>query len=215
MAASRKILEPEPPKFWRPELPGDLPNGCGSDCWLPAPEWQKWMRATFIDKGAPLLNEEHVHLRRAKIGVLMTNAEYRHHGRRVAGTAQLVTPGSGWGGSEGRARRLWYFGFQPHFVIRLDATLIAKNSPAWVCALVEHELLHCGHARDMFGCPRFAKKSGRPIFGMRAHDVGQFDCIVERYGAKAAGTEGMMKAGQNAPLFDDVDITSICCGTCP
>jgi hypothetical protein len=56
---------------------------------------------------------------------------------------------------------------------------------ATFCALVEHELSHCGQERDEFGMPRFKKSTGMPAFCMRGHDVEEFVGVVRRYGADA------------------------------
>ena len=210
LPAARVRLKP-----WRPPLPPSVPETCGRNWWAPAPDWADWARETFIEGSGRLVNTEHRHLRQATIGFLLTTAENKKNGRRIAGTASIPVPGAGWSGARARWLRHHWFGIEPDFIVTLDANLIAAGSPGWICGLIEHELLHCGQARDAFsGAPLFSMVTGRPIFAIRPHDSEQFVSIVRRYGAEAAMVEGLIEAAQEAPLFDDVDITSICCGTC-
>jgi hypothetical protein len=45
---------------------------------------------------------------------------------------------------------------------------VASRDDATFCALVEHELSHCGQERDEFGMPRFKKSTGLPAFSALA-----------------------------------------------
>jgi hypothetical protein len=54
---------------------------------------------------------------------------------------------------------------------------------------------------DEFGCPKFNRQTGLPVFGMIGHDVEEFVGIVRRYGAgSAAGrTRDLVAAAKKKP----------------
>jgi hypothetical protein len=186
------------------------------DQFIPAPEIIEWARATFIDEGATLENSEHVHLRPAHIGALWTNVENAKRGLRVIGMAEPGMPQGAMGRwSKARAERqvVDWFGIVPDFLITLDAHWWMQASDAEACALVEHELYHCAQQVDDFGAPRFNKQTGRPVFGMRGHDVEQFVGVVRRYGAGASGVQAMVDAANAPPEIAEVKIAQAC-GTC-
>lgn len=200
------ILRPHPPAAMLETL---------KSMYVPAPEVLEWIRKTFLDEENRMFNAEHVHLKEARIGVLWTNDAHVKKGRRVAGTAEI--PSFRCGGWE-RGRQILqmvdWFGDVPEFVITLDAHYAAQASDAQFCALVEHELYHCGQARDEFDAPAFYK-DGRPKFAMRGHDVEEFVGIVRRYGAgNAAGdTAKLVEAAKKPAEIMHVDIARAC-GTC-
>jgi hypothetical protein len=183
---------------------------------VPTPELADWVRRTFVEDGAPLLNEEHLHLRAADIGFLWTNVQNRRQGRTVLGQAELGTPQGANGGAWGRARALIqrreWFGEVPDFIITLDAGYGSDCSPAEFCALVEHELYHCAQAKDPFGMPRF-HRDGSPVFTMRGHDVEEFVGVVRRYGADAAHVRALVDAANRPPEVAGASIAQAC-GTC-
>lgn len=196
-----------------PEAIFDLEAG---DQFVPAPEIIEWARATFIDEGAALENEEHEHLRAANMGALWTNVENAKRGRRVIGMAEPGSP-QGAMGKWSRARAefqvMQWFGQVPDFIITLDASWWMQASDAEACALIEHELYHCAQDRDEYGAPRFSKQTGRPIFAMRGHDIEEFVGVIRRYGARAAGVQAMVDAANAGPAIADVRIAQAC-GTC-
>lgn len=201
----------------RPVPPAELLKRFASDAFVPALDVTAWIRSTFVAKDAPLLNLDHVHLRQARIGVVWTNAANRSKGRVVVGTAELLPfRASGWQ----RARQEWlcsqWFGGLPDFLVTLSAPHLAPGvcSDASFCAVLEHELYHCGQARDPWGSPRF-KEDGRPVFTMRGHDVEEFVGVVERYGADAAGQDvrQLVAAASATPLVAPAAIAGAC-GTC-
>lgn len=183
--------------------------------YVPAPEVVEWLRAAFLEDGSKLYNEEHIHLKDADICVLWTNDPYAKQGRRVAGTAEIpmFRCGAWQKGRQEQQMREW-FERVPQFLITLDANYAAQASDAEFCALVEHELYHCGQERDEFGAPKFTKH-GLPKYAMRGHDVEEFVGIVRRYGAgNAAGdTAKLVEAASKPPEVAKLDI-SRCCGTC-
>lgn len=106
-----------------------------------------------------------------------------------------------------------WFGEVPTFLLTFDAEYAATCTDAEFMALVEHELYHAGQERDAFGAPRFNKQTGKPIFGIRGHDVEEFVGVVRRYGASAAHVEEMVVAANAGPEIARVDVARAC-GTC-
>lgn len=183
---------------------------------LPAPDLEAWLRDTFVAEDGPLHNPEHMHLQVASIGVLWTNAKNTRNGRRVVGQAEHRPPGGSMG-KWARARaaaQLWgWFGRQLDFLLTFDAHFARDCSDAAFCALVEHELMHCGQANDEYGMPRFSEESGTPIFCLRGHDVEEFVSIVRRYGAQAARVDELVEAALEGPTVALAAIGAAC-GTC-
>jgi hypothetical protein len=181
----------------------------------PAPELEAWARATFIDEGALLENEEHVHLRDATIGFLWAAVANARQGRSVVGQAELCQNVGGFGKwAKARAEQQLeeWFGVVPDFIITVFAPYAAECSDATFCALIEHELSHCGQERDAYGMRKF-KSSGEPAFAMRGHDVEEFVGVVARYGADAAGVRALIDAAAAGPSIGAAEI-GFACGTC-
>lgn len=183
---------------------------------VPAPEVIDWLRRTFVEPGGALVNPEHAHLEHAELGVLWTSVENVSKGRLVAGTAEMPSQGGGGKWSKARAAqqmREW-FGGVPDFVVTLDAVRAATLDDASFCALVEHELYHCGQALDEYGAPRFTR-GGAPVFAVRGHDAEEFVGVVRRYGAGAAagGVTELVEAANRPPEVAAAGIAGAC-GTC-
>lgn len=182
---------------------------------VPAPDLVEWAFATFINEGAPLENEDHAHLRSARIGALWTSVENARQGRMVVGQAELGKP-QGTMGRWARARAEQqicdWFDCVPDFILTFSAPFMVEQSDATFCAIVEHELYHCGQERDEFGMPRF-NRMGMPAFAMRGHDIEEFVGVVRRYGAEASGVAAMIAAAAEAPLIAAADIAHVC-GNC-
>lgn len=182
---------------------------------LPAPEVAEWLKETFVLDGGALHNPEHHHLEFAQIGVLWTDLPHSRHMHRVAATAEMpMFQGSGWKRSRQEQQMAEWFGLVPDFVITIDTGVASVLSDAQWCALVEHELYHCGQARNEYGAPKFTRE-GLPKFAIRGHDVEEFVGIVRRYGAgNAAGaTAALVKAASEPPDVARIDIARAC-GTC-
>ncbi len=200
----------------RPMPPADIFEIEAGDQFIPALDIVEWARSTFISEGATIENPEHSHLQNANLGALWTNVENSKRGMRVIGMAEPGLPQGAMGKwSKARAERqvMDWFGMVPDFLITLDAHWWMQASDAEACALVEHELYHCAQQLDDFGAPRFNQQTGRPVFGMRGHDVEQFVGVVRRYGAGAAGVQAMVDAANAKPEIADVKIAQAC-GTC-
>lgn len=184
------------------------------DRFVPAPDLLDWIRATFLDEGSKLYNPDHVHLRDADLGVLWTNCDNSRQMRAVIGQAELMPPMAM--GKWQRARAVqqiedWFDGM-PDFLLTFSAPAAAGMDDPSFCALVEHELYHCGTKLDEFGMPKF-KQDGTPAFAMRGHDVEEFVGVVARYGAEAAGVSAMVDAAKAGPTIGRASIAGVC-GTC-
>ncbi len=183
---------------------------------MPAPEVLEWIGETFLNEDSRLYNEEHKHLKQAQLGVLWTVVPYTRQMHRVAGTAEMPAfRCSAWQKARQEQQLTEWFDQVPDFLITLDASYASQASDAQFCALVEHELYHCGQSHDAYGQPRFSKESGLPVFAMRGHDVEEFVGIVRRYGVGAAAgqTAVLVEASKKAPEVARIDILRAC-GTC-
>lgn len=186
----------------------------------PAQGLATWARAAFIEgsiEGGRLHNDDHRHLKRATIGAVWTNGENRRGGNLIAGEADMPQPPKGWGDAFVHYQLRQWFGIVPRFRITLYAPYVAElledeDFPA-LFALIEHELYHCGQARDEFGAPKFTK-DGLPKLAMRAHDVEEFVGVVARYGFRAGAgqTRALVEVAAQAPRFDHETLRRACCG---
>jgi Putative phage metallopeptidase len=210
-------LFPEPSRLKRPAPPAGMLDAQNFEgpTFVSAPELESWLRSTFIEEGAPLQNEDHFHLRYAQIGVLWTSIENSRHGRRVVGQAERGEPAAmgKWAKARAELQIIGWFGDIPDFILTFDASYAALCSDAQWCALVEHELSHCGVERDMYGAPKFRKSTGLPAFTLQGHDVEEFIGVVRRYGAAAAGVQAMIDAAAQGPSIAAADI-DFACGNC-
>lgn len=198
----------------RPLPPASVIENPAEPAFLPAPELIEWARESFIDEGATLHNPEHTHLESAQIGALWTNVPNNRHGRTILGQCEIPLSGAmgKWVRGRAEAQLIGWFGTVPDFLITIDAEYAAECSDAEFCALIEHELLHCGQERDAFGAPKF-RKSGLPAFAIRGHDIEEFTSIVRRYGADAAHARAFVEAATKGPEIANVRIAQAC-GTC-
>lgn len=172
----------------------------------------------FIGEDAEQRNEDHDHLEFASIGWLWTDEENTRKQRRIAGEAELVRPPTSMG-KWGRARYFHqihgWFGCEPDFIITLYAPYAGRCDDASFCALVEHELYHCGQERDEFGAPKFVQSTGLPKYAILGHDVEEFVGVVRRYGVGAAAgkTAALVDAANRAPEIEQASVVAMC-GTC-
>ena len=201
-------------KIVRPQPPAEM--FLGGPAFVPAPELEEWARATFIEDGSALENEDHAHLQHARIGFCWTCVHNGRHGIRVVGQCEIMPPMGMGRWAKARAEQLVedWFGIVPDFLITLDASYCAQVDDVEFCSLVEHEMYHAGQERDVFGAPKFTK-SGRPKFAIRGHDVEEFVGIVRRYGAGAGAgaTLQLVEAAKHKPLIGATQ-ASQACGTC-
>lgn len=182
----------------------------------PAPELEAWARATFIDPDGPLWNEEHLHLQNASLGFIWTIEPNTRAGHRIVGQCEMMPPAAmgKWARARAEDQVMGWFGCIPDFLITIDANYAAQCNDAEFCSLVEHEMLHAGQQRDAFGAPKF-RKTGKPVFALRGHDVEEFVSIVRRYGvgAAAGATRALVEAAAHPPEVEAATISQAC-GTC-
>lgn len=201
----------------RPRPPADLPN----DHFSPAPELAAWIAAAFVEPGGPLHDPDaHGVLGAALIGCLWTTIDNGRPGTAgemmVAGRAERPKfDGDPWTRGRREFQLVEWFGDVPDFLLTFHAASAeAADDRAW-CALVDHELRHCGQARDRFGAPRFTG-DGAPIWTLVSHDVEEFAAVVRRWGvdAGAGRTRALVDAGADAerdgPLIGDAAIRAAC-----
>lgn len=202
-----------PPRPRPPEFLGEA--------FAPAPDITEWAAATILDEAGSLHNPDHLHLQQARIGALWSSATARVGGAVICGQAEIPSL-RGKGFIKPRQEfqlREWFcespWDPLPDFIITISAGFAESCNDATWCALVEHELYHCGQAVDEFGAPRFHRDTGRPIFTTRVHDVEEFVGVVERYGPGAAAgrTADLVKAASKAPIVANAKIQGAC-GTC-
>lgn len=196
----------------RPLPPETVFGQMGGDQFISAPEIIEWARSTFINEGATIENPEHAHLQNANLGALWTNVANSKNGRTIVGQCELGDPMAmgKWAKAKARIQVEQWFGSIPDFILTFDAAYAAECSDIEWCALVEHELLHAAQERDMFGAPKFSASTGRPVFGIRGHDVQEFTSIVRRYGADAAHVREFVDAANQRPEIGSASVAHAC-----
>lgn len=186
------------------------------DLFIPDAALNEFVEASFLDEQSPLFNLDHIHLTQARIGFLWTNTVNRRKMKRVVGEAEMPNfKGGAWQKARQEQQLIEWFGLVPDFVITLSAGFRFECEDVEFLALLEHELYHCGQRVDEFGFPKFSKSDGKPIFGMRGHDVEEFIGVVRRYGIGAVGQDAVdfIAAGMSEPSIAPAKISALC-GTC-
>lgn len=198
----------------RPVPPAEI-FSLESPPFLPAPDLKAWTIDTFIRSGASLQNQDHEHLQSAVLGFLWTTVANARHMMPIAGQAERpMFQGGKWPKRRQELQMEQWFGEVPDFVITVDASYAAQVDDPGFCALIEHELYHCGQQIGEFGEPKF-KKDGMPVFAMKGHDVEEFVGVVRRYGVgSAAGkAQEFVDAANNGPTVEKARVIAAC-GTC-
>lgn len=148
--------------------------------------------AKYAAKLLKLPEFEHLRDGEADIEWLFRLVPERMGGRDVLGTVHMPMV-------QGRLKDvfLWMlvevFGRLPDFLVVLDWEYWEAASARDREILVYHELCHAIQKEDRDGCPRF-DEDGRPVFGLRGHDVEEFSAVVRRYGAHNADIKGFLAA---------------------
>lgn len=138
--------------------------------------------ATYLTRLLALDEFEHLKSGEADIAVLMRAEPKVKQGRRVLGTVYLpavqgeLSPVFDW--LLGR-----FLGRYPDYLMVLEDGWWEAASPRQREILIYHELCHCVQKVDQYGEPRFDRETGKPIWGLQAHDVEEFNAVVSRYGA--------------------------------
>jgi len=180
----------------------------------PCPEVRDWAREMFLDFQSTFYNSDHEHLEQASLGFLWTNRKFLDKGRHVLGEASMGQPtGKPWSQMQRTMLYSEWFGEIPDFVITLDAVFLAEAGPDQICAVIEHELYHCGLMKDKYGETVFDPITGLPRFCIRGHDIEEFTGVVGRYGPWNKGLKLMREALNQKPLYGPVELDGIC-GTC-
>ncbi len=205
MKSFAKLARPYPPTL---DLAGEF---------AASQELSDWAHEAFIQPDAPLFNLDHEHLQTARIGFLWTNIHAQRRMMMIAGQAELPLPPSSlgpWGRARFETQLNQWFPEGIDFLITVYADYAKDADDASFCALIEHELYHCGQRADEFGNPKF-RKDGTPVYGLRGHDVEEFVGIVRRYGVgSAAGqTANLAQAAKILPEIKPAAIAGAC-GTC-
>lgn len=198
----------------RPQPPASIFEP-GSREFEPAPEIAEWAKTTFIAPAAPLHNPDHEHLADAHIGFLWTTVGLTRHMHAIAGQAEIPrAQGNKWVRGRAIQQLEEWFGEEPDFLITLDANYALRCDDASFCALVEHELYHCGQEKDAYGAPKF-NSEGMPVYGIRGHDVEEFVGIVRRYGIGAAAGQSLafVEAAKRGPEITQA-VIKVACGSC-
>jgi hypothetical protein len=214
---ARTLKVPPKPAIRQPMPPAKLGewDGNARTLFLPAPEVRQWMVETFIAEGAPMLNEDHEHLRSADFEVLWAAGGYAKQGRFVLGTTEEVGfRAGGWQKERQEYQMLQWFGRIPDYLITLDGSFAREASDGDWCALVEHELYHIGQ-RTTFGGAREFKQDGSPKLFIRGHDVEEFVGVVARYGVgdPEGALSRLVKAANAGATASPLRISQAC-GTC-
>lgn len=175
----------------------------------------EFVHSSFLNENSPLYNEEHAHLLSANIGYLWTNVANIKNGQQILGTAEIIRfQGGKWQRERQAIQMRDWFGIQTlDFLITLDAMYCEQASDLEFCALLDHELYHCGQATDEFGAPKFNRETGRPMFGLRGHDVEEFFGIWRRYGFFGEQGKEILAVAAEKPLIGQVELKQAC-GNC-
>lgn len=181
---------------------------------VPDQAFEEWIRGTFIEADGPLANEAHQHLLDAKLGVLWTNAINVRQLRHILATAEIPqTMGGRWKQGRMEQQTRDWFRMDVDFLLTFYAPAAEQLDNRAFCALVEHELHHCGQAIDGYGQPKFSREDGRPIFAIKGHDVEEFVDVVARYGMTSPDVKAIVDAALKHPAIGDGPL-DLACGTC-
>lgn len=209
-----RLARPLPPVSMREE-------GCA---FLPARELHDFIRAAFVEEGAPFYRDEYAHLAFARIGVVWTNQPKTKAMVAWAASAQLVSlGGDAWSkGVELQQYREWFGGWWdevdeetglpalPHFRLTFYGPCAAEMNDVGFCATVAHELRHCA-VKEKDGEPVWGDDG--PAFAIRDHDVTAFLSVAEDFGAVERNVPELLSALRHAPRFPGAAVAGIC-GTC-
>ena len=155
------------------------------DWTVPSPEWERWARDTFIEGDGPLVDPALAHLAAASIGFLLTNSAIKSKGKDAAGLGGVCEPSGEPQAKAQRAQQLTeWFGEVPDFLILLCVEDGHFDSVRGTCALVNHELRHCGQEEDEHGAPRYDKR-GQPVWCTVPHYAELNEGDLARWGAEA------------------------------
>ena len=183
---------------------------------MPALNLNEFMEETLLNEKHFLFNPDHIHLSRARIGFLWTSAENSRMGKRIIGTAEIPMFRCGkWQKARQEQQLSEWFGFEPDFLVTYDASFWINSEPPEILSLFEHELYHCGQAKDMFGLPKFSRETGKPIYALAPHSIEEHTGVVRRYGVAASGQDAIdfVSAANQKPEIAAAKLKGLC-GVC-
>lgn len=188
---------------------------------VPAPELAEWLTAVYLDKGSKLYSETHADIIPARIGVVWTSHVNRRGDSLICGDASLAMAPralSGWNSAMHRWQLAewfgsWWGGLAADFLIRIYAPYFAAADDVDALALGKHELLHCRHSVNRHGSKRYSQ--GRPVWGIRRHDVEEFSEVIECFGPDVGdgSVRRMLDAAARSPKIARATIAAAR-GTC-
>lgn len=184
-----------------------------NNIWLPDPQAVKWMRETYIDDDAPLLEDEFWFLQLAEIGFYWTTAPNSKAGKTVVATASLGKgTGDAWTKAQIEFGHQQAFGELPDYIVRVDAVFAGQWDDREFCQVIYHELCHSGvKTNPLTGAPSILP-TGKPSAILVGHCVEEFTRAVELYGVDVArgDTKGLVAAANKRPVITDEMIERAC-----
>ncbi|RYG99899.1 MAG: hypothetical protein EON58_02225 [Alphaproteobacteria bacterium] len=177
-----------------------------------APDVREFAYDTFISGCGPLVNDDHEHLADADVLFVWSSVEFSSKGNNVVATCQLGEQTGGLGKKEFQE---WQYrnlngGMLPDFVVTLCAPFFTEADSVAVCAVIEHELHHTEQKKDKHGVPK--RNQGKPVWGIKGHDVEVFIRDVERYGAYSPSLIRLKAALDSPPLINPSEAKVAVCG---
>lgn len=178
---------------------------------LPSPELWQFIADNFLEYGGALYNPDHSHLQAATFGCYWAYVPKKKGGNRIFATAELGIPfgGDSWKIAKTNTLYLSSFGIVPDFILTFDAELSLEADDATFCAVVDHELYHCIERLNRWEEP-MTDENGNQLWNLRGHDFEQFNGVVRRFGARAAGLETAMQLAMQPPLMTAQQILGAC-----
>jgi len=127
----------------------------------------------------------------------------------VVGQAEIVNVnGKPWKRAERVDHLCLWHGKIPQARVWLYAPAWAEADFWTACAVGEHELYHFAHKKNKSGELMYDDdKNSRPMLAARAHDVGEFVGVMQRYGVSACGgrSREFVEAALSRPLIAPSD----------
>lgn len=130
----------------------------------------------------------HGHLHDATIGYLFRDDELLEGGAKIIdASAHLVSGLISGAGTKYFGRYLKWsiqqqIGFLPTFLILIDKNRWDGGDDRWKKFLIDHELEHCIQKADEDGNPKFNQQTGEPLWGIKPHDIQEFNGVIARNG---------------------------------
>src|SRR5579872_1256574 len=134
--------------------------------------------------GMLLLNkiDAHAELLEAKVAYVFRDAEVTDGGKVVAASAHLAQFHFKYWARFVRWSISQMVGFEPDFIMLIDRNMWDGYDERQKLALVDHELCHMRQKRTAEGDPMFNQQTGEPLWMIAAHDIEEFNDVIERHG---------------------------------